>query len=87
MKAISLRLDENILNDLKNTARIFNVGYTELIKEGIELILQQKHEYPLYKLINNIESMPIEEENEITNEINSMSKEDLEIVEREIIDL
>ena len=82
MKTISIRLEDDMLEDLKNTARIFNENYINLIREGIKKELNERHKYPLYNLVNGVECCSEEEEKEIMDIINSMSEDDLKIVER-----
>ena len=36
MKAISLRLDEDMLDEIREVSKIYNITVTELIREGIK---------------------------------------------------
>ena len=42
MKAISLRLDEDMLDEIREVSKIYNITATELIREGIKNILNNK---------------------------------------------
>ena len=82
MKTISIRLEDSMLADLKKTAKIYNENYINLIREGINKVLNERHEYPLYKLVSDVEYCSKEEEKEIMTEINSLTGDDLKVVER-----
>ena len=40
MKAISLRLDEDMLDEIREVSKIYNITVTELIREEIKNILR-----------------------------------------------
>ena len=42
MKAISLRLDEQTLQDIKKVSSIYNISTSDLIRKGIKMILEAK---------------------------------------------
>ena len=52
MKAISLRLDENMLDEIREVSKIYSITATELIREGIKNILNNKKNDIYFKLIN-----------------------------------
>ena len=84
MKQISLRLDENMLQELKNVADTYRVNYADLIREGIEDVLTKRKDnvwYRVQKMIDNTPVMDPEEETEIMEEISKLTDEDLKIVE------
>ena len=39
MKAISLRLDEDMLDEIREVSKIYNITATELIREGIKKMI------------------------------------------------
>ena len=53
MKAISLRLDEDMLDEIREVSKIYNITATELIREGIKNILTNKKNDIYFKLITN----------------------------------
>ncbi len=84
MKQISLRLQNDQYNDLKELSSIFNTDYSQLIREGIDEIIKRKKKDPWYMVQKMMESTPVmdkEEEKEILKELNSLSMEDMEIAE------
>lgn len=84
MKQISLRLEENQYNELKNLSEIYNKEYSQIIREGIDTIINKLKNDPWYMVQKMVEKTPVmdkKEEEEILEELNSLSKEDLEIAE------
>ncbi len=84
MKQISLRLENRQYEDLKELSSIFNTDYSQLIREGIETIIQKKKKDPWYMVQKMMENTPVmdeKEEKEILKELNSLSEEDMEIAE------
>lgn len=85
MKAISLRLDENMLQEIKEVSNIYNIPSSELIRKGIEMILKEKKSEAYYRLTANIQEATEEETKEIMDKLNSYTDKDLEIVEHESV--
>ena len=84
MKQISLRLEESQYNELKNLSEIYNKEYSQIIREGIDTIINKLKNDPWYMVQKMVEKTPVmdkKEEEEILEELNSLSKEDLEIAE------
>ena len=42
MKSISLRLDDIIIDEIKEVAEKYNISTSDLIREGIEKVLKEK---------------------------------------------
>ena len=55
MKAISLRLDEQTLQDIKKVSSIYNIPTSDLIRKGIKMILEAKKSETYYRLTADIE--------------------------------
>lgn len=87
MKAISLRLEESMIQDIKEISNIYNMGTSELIRKGIEMILQTKKSEAYYRLISNIPTGTEKETKEIINKLNSYTDKDLEIVDKESVEI
>lgn len=85
MKAISLRLDENMIRELKEVSNIYNIPTSDLIRKGIKMILNAKKSEAYYRLTANIQEGTVEETKEIMEKLNSYTDEELEIVERESV--
>ncbi len=78
MKSISIRLEENTLDELRKMSDIFKIPYSEIIRKGIEKEIKEKRKSFLYKM-NQFEKMDKEEEEEIIKELEAMTSEELEI--------
>ena len=65
MKAISLRLDEDMLDEIREVSKIYNITATELIREGIKNILNNKKNEIYFKLISNKTEYDEKESSEI----------------------
>ena len=74
MKAISLRLDEDMLDEIREVSKIYNITATELIREGIKNILNNKKNEVYFKLISNKTEYDEKESSEIVSKINNLKK-------------
>ena len=72
MKAISLRLDEDMLDEIREVSKIYNITATELIREGIKNILNNKKNDIYFKLISNKTEYDEKESSEIISKINNL---------------
>lgn len=79
-KAVNIKLDENRVLDLKRVATVFNMTMTDVINEALDAYLPTMKQDPFYKLTANVEEASKEESEEILAEIESLSDDDLEIV-------
>ena len=87
MKAISLRLDEDMLDEIREVSKIYNITATELIREGIKNILTNKKNDIYFKLITNKTEWDEKESAEIMSKINNLSEEDLTVTREEIFEI
>ena len=84
MKQISLRLDENQYSELKNLSEIYNKDYSQIIRDGIDAMIDKLKNDPWYMVQKMMDSTPVmekEEEKEILDELNSLTADNMEIVE------
>ena len=87
MKAISLRLDGDMLDEIREVSKIYNITATELIREGIKNILTNKKNDIYFKLITNKTECDEKESAEIMSKINNLSEEDLTVTREEIFEI
>ncbi len=87
MKVISLRLDEDMLDEIREVSKIYNITATELIREGIKNILTNKKNDIYFKLITNKTECDEKESAEIMSKINNLSEEDLTVTREEIFEI
>ena len=85
MKAISLRLDEQTLQDIKKVSSIYNIPTSDLIRKGIKMILEAKKSEAYYRLTADIEETAQKETDEIIERLNKYNDDELEIVEKESV--
>ena len=79
VKAMNFKLDEDRIFELKNVASIFNMTVTDVISEALSEYIQKLKKDPFYRLTVNVENASSEETEEILNEINGLSDDDLQI--------
>ena len=85
MKAISLRLDEQTLQDIKKVSSIYNIPASDLIRKGIKMILEAKKSEAYYRLTADIEETTQKETDEIIERLNKYNDDELEIAEKESV--
>ena len=85
MKAISLRLDEQTLQDIKKVSSIYNIPTSDLIRKGIKMILEAKKSEAYYRLTADIEKTTQKETDEIIERLNKYNDDELEIAEKESV--
>lgn len=79
VKAMNFKLDEDRIFELKSVASIFNMTVTDIISEALSEYVQKLKKDPFYRLTVNVENASAEETEEILNEINVLSDDDLQI--------
>lgn len=85
MKAISLRLDEQTLQDIKKVSSIYNIPTSDLIRKGIKMILEAKKSEAYYRLTADIKETTQKETDEIIERLNKYNDDELEIAEKESV--
>ncbi len=86
-RAINLKLDENRVIDVKRVASVFHMTMTDVINEALDAYLPTVKQDPFYRLTANVEEASKEESEEILEEIDSLSNEDLKIASVEHVTL
>ena len=72
--------DSQLSKNLKKVASVFNISMTDLVKEAINEHVAKLKKDPFYRLTANVEDASEEETEEILEEIESMTDDDLSIV-------
>lgn len=78
-KAMNLKMDEERLHDIKDVASVFHMTITDVINEALDEYLPKMKRDTLYRLTANIENASSEETNEILEEIDGLTDDDLQI--------
>ncbi len=79
VKAMNFKMDEADIRDMKMVAGVFNMSVTELIKNAVKQYISELKKDPFYRLTANVEDASPEETEEILNEIQNMTNDDLSI--------
>ena len=79
-RAMNFKMDEAEILDMKHVAGVFNMSVTDLIKNAIKEYLDELKSDPFYRLTANVQDASDEESEEILNEIDGMTEDDLTIV-------
>ncbi|MEE3481636.1 MAG: hypothetical protein VZQ80_06570 [Lachnospiraceae bacterium] len=84
-KALNLKWDSENLTEIKEVTRVYHMTLTEFFKEAARDKLAEMKKDPFYRLTANVEDASAEESQEILDEINSLSDDDLTISSRKKI--
>ncbi|MDO5440585.1 MAG: hypothetical protein Q4F12_03515 [Erysipelotrichaceae bacterium] len=85
MKQYNFRLDEQMVSEAIDVANAYNENLTDLIREGIAKIIEERKNDVYYKLTHNAEMLDKSESKEIIDELKSLNSKDLEIVKTEVV--
>ena len=78
-ETLNMKWDAESLEEIRRTARVFNMTVTELFKESAETKLAELKSSPFYRLTQNIEDASEEETEEILKEISGLSDDGLAV--------
>ena len=84
-ETLTIKWDAESLEEIRRTARVFNMTVTEFLKEAARAKLAELKNSPFYRLTQNIEDASEEESEEILKEISELSDDDLTVSSSEII--
>lgn len=85
MKQYNFRLDEHLVSEAIDVANTYNENLSELIREGLTKIIEERKNDVYYKLTHNVEVLDKKESKEIIDELKSMDSKDLEVVKTEVV--
>lgn len=85
-KTISLKIDDELFNNIKRVSNLFNVSSSEFIRNAVIKELEDKKNDFIIRL-SNVEYCDDTEEKEITLLLNKLTDDDIKIVKRHIIEL
>lgn len=87
MKNFSLKMDENLMQDIKEIAGILNISCSEFIRNAVKKEIDAKRKKDFVAKITNVEYCDIEEEKKIIDLLNNLSEDDVKFAKREIVEL
>lgn len=85
-KTISLKIDDELFNNIKRVSNLFNVSSSEFIRNAVIKELEDKKNDFIVRL-SNVDYCDDTEEKEITQLLNKLTDDDIKIVKRDIIEL
>ncbi len=84
MKTMSIKFDESLVNELKKISEIFNISYSDFIRNAVKKSIEEKQKDFMYRMAN-VPYATDEEEKEIVSALSKLTNEDLEVVKIEEI--
>lgn len=78
-ETLNMKWDAESLEEIRRTARVFNMTVTEFFKESAETKPAELKSSPFYRLTQNIEDASEEETEEILKEISGLSDDGLAV--------
>lgn len=85
-KTMSIKLDENLFENVKKISSIFNMTSSEFIRNAIKKELEEKKNAFILKL-SDVPLCDDDEEKELVNILNTLTEEDLKVAKKEIVKL
>jgi hypothetical protein len=85
-KTMSIKLDENLFENVKKISSIFNMTSSEFIRNAIKKELEEKNNAFILKL-SDVPLCDDDEEKELVNILNTLTEEDLKVAKKEIVKL
>ncbi len=86
MKTMSVKLDDNIVSEIKKISSIFGISYSDFIREAVEKAIAEKQKDFMYRM-SNVPDTTDEEEQEIMSALSELSDDDLKVARVEKITL
>lgn len=87
MKSFSLKMDENLMQDIKEMAELLNISCSEFIRNAVKKEIDTKRKKDFVTKLTDVEYCDIEEEKRIIDLLNNLSEDDVKFAKREIIEL
>lgn len=85
-KTMSIKLDEDLFENVKKISSIFNMTSSEFIRNAIKKELEEKNNVFILKL-SDVLLCNDDEEKELVNILNTLTEEDLKVAKKEIVKL
>ena len=81
-RVMNFKLDEADVSAMRQVASVFNMTMTDVVREAIRDYVSRMKNDPFYRLTANVEDASPEESQEILDEIEGMTDDDLTITTR-----
>ena len=86
-KVMNFKMDEQDITAMKEVASVFHITMTDVVRDAVHEYIERMKADPFYRLTANVEDASAEESQEILDEIESMSDDDLTITTRKKFEL
>ena len=84
-KAISIRFETSLIEEIKKILDVYSISLADFIRDSVKKEVDLRKNDFFYKLAQ-VDYCSEEESQEIIEELNKMSKDDLQIAKKEIIE-
>ena len=84
-KAISIRFETSLIEEIKKILDVYSISLADFIRDSVKKEVDLRKNDFFYKLAQ-VDYCSEEESQEIIKELNKMSKDDLQIAKKEIIE-
>ena len=78
-KAMNVKMEESTIRAVRKAASVYNLTITEIVKEALDEYLEKLQSDPFYRLTVNVEEASEDESEEILEELNALTDDDLTI--------
>ena len=86
-KVMNFKMDEQDITAMKEVASVFHITMTDVVRDAVHEYIERMKTDPFYRLTAKVEDASAEESQEILDEIESMSDDDLTITTRKKFEL
>lgn len=83
MKQYNFRLDERLVMEATDLAKMYDETLTDIVKEGLLKVINERKNDTYYRLTSSIKKATKEESKEIMDELSKLSNDDLKVVKTE----
>ena len=81
-RAMNVKMEESTIRAVRKAASVYNLTITEIVKEALDEYLEKLQSDPFYRLTVNVEEASEDESEEILEELNALTDDDLTISSR-----
>ena len=78
-RAMNVKMEESTIRAVRKAASVYNLTITEIVKEALDEYLEKLQSDPFYRLTVNVEEASEDESEEILEELNALTDDDLTI--------
>ena len=78
-RAMNVKMEESMIRAVRKAASVYNLTITEIVKEALDEYLEKLQSDPFYRLTVNVEEASEDESEEILEELNALTDDDLTI--------